>query len=141
LLQGHITRADYDEQLLKESIPFRTIRATVAAKTALMNGFTAIRDLETEGAMYADIDVKHAIERGIILGRRARAGGVHHEGRPGLQGPEASLTGPDFSFRRLSRFLSLGNLAPYFSQPTAASQRPTNSGKVAKDLTDQKFRP
>src|SRR5262249_53143724 len=55
LLQGDITQADYDEQLLKESIPFRTIRATVAARTALMNGFTAIRDLETEGAMYADV--------------------------------------------------------------------------------------
>ena len=70
LLQGDITQADYDEQLLKESIPYRTIRATVAAKTALMNGFTAIRDLETEGAMYADVDVKRAIERGIIPGPR-----------------------------------------------------------------------
>src|SRR5258707_12700798 len=39
LLQGDITAADYDEQLLKESIPFRTIRATMAARTALMNGF------------------------------------------------------------------------------------------------------
>ncbi len=62
LLQGDITQADYDEQLLKESIPYRTIRATVAARTALMNGFTAIRDLETEGAMYADVDVKKAIQ-------------------------------------------------------------------------------
>ncbi len=70
LLQGDITMADYDEQLLKESIPFRTIRATVAAKTSLQNGFTAIRDLETEGAMYADVDVKRAIERGIIPGPR-----------------------------------------------------------------------
>ena len=70
LLQGDITMADYDEQLLKESIPFRTIRATVAARTALMNGFTAIRDLETEGAMYADVDVKRAIQRGIIPGPR-----------------------------------------------------------------------
>jgi imidazolonepropionase-like amidohydrolase len=70
LLQGDITSADYDEQLLKESIPYRTIRATVAARTALMNGFTALRDLETEGAMYADVDVKHAIERGIIPGPR-----------------------------------------------------------------------
>jgi imidazolonepropionase-like amidohydrolase len=70
LLQGDITTADYDEQLLKESIPFRTIRATVAAKTALQNGFTTIRDLETEGAMYADVDVKRAIERGIIPGPR-----------------------------------------------------------------------
>ncbi len=70
LLQGDITAADYDEQLLKESIPYRTIRATVAARTALMNGFTTIRDLETEGAMYADVDVKHAIERNVIPGPR-----------------------------------------------------------------------
>ncbi|HEX8708211.1 MAG TPA: amidohydrolase family protein [Pyrinomonadaceae bacterium] len=70
LLQGDITAADYDEQLLKESIPYRTIRATVAAKLALMNGFTALRDLETEGAMYADVDVKTAIARGVIPGPR-----------------------------------------------------------------------
>ena len=70
LLQGDITQAEYDEQLLKESIPYRTIRATVAAQTALMNGFTAIRDLETEGAMYADVDVKRAINRGVIPGPR-----------------------------------------------------------------------
>ncbi|HUQ32449.1 MAG TPA: amidohydrolase family protein [Pyrinomonadaceae bacterium] len=70
LLQGDITAEDYDEQLLKESIPYRTIRATVAARTALMNGFTAMRDLETEGAMYADVDVKVAINRGVIPGPR-----------------------------------------------------------------------
>jgi imidazolonepropionase-like amidohydrolase len=70
LLQGDITAEDYDEQLLKESIPYRTIRATVAARTALMNGFTTLRDLETEGAMYADVDVKVAINRGVIPGPR-----------------------------------------------------------------------
>ena len=70
LLQGDITAADYDEQLLKESIPYRTIRATVAARTGLLNGFTAMRDLETEGAMYADVDVKMAINRGVIPGPR-----------------------------------------------------------------------
>ena len=70
LLQGDITAADYDEQLLKESIPYRTIRATVAVRTALTNGFTALRDLETEGAMYADVDVKQAINRGVIPGPR-----------------------------------------------------------------------
>ena len=42
----------------------------MAAKTALMNGFTTLRDLETEGAMYADVDVKTAINRGIIPGPR-----------------------------------------------------------------------
>ena len=70
LLQGDITAADYDEQLLKESIPYRAIRATAAVRTALMNGFTALRDLETEGAMYADVDVKTAINRGVIPGPR-----------------------------------------------------------------------
>jgi imidazolonepropionase-like amidohydrolase len=70
LLQGDITSADYDEQLLKESIPYRTIRATVAARIGLMNGFTVMRDLETEGAMYADVDVKTAINRGVIPGPR-----------------------------------------------------------------------
>ena len=70
LLQGDITAADYDEQLLKESIPYRTIRATVAVRTALEHGFTTMRDLETEGAMYADVDVKTAINRGIIPGPR-----------------------------------------------------------------------
>jgi len=70
LLQGDVTAADYDEQLLKESIPYRTIRATAAARTALMNGFTTIRDLETEGAMYADVDLKTAIARSVVPGPR-----------------------------------------------------------------------
>jgi imidazolonepropionase-like amidohydrolase len=70
LLQGDITAAEYDEQLLKESIPFRTIRATASVRRALLGGFTTLRDVETEGAMYADVDVKRAIERGIIPGPR-----------------------------------------------------------------------
>lgn len=70
LLQGDITTAEYDEQVLKESIPYRAIRATVAARIGLMNGFTVMRDLETEGAMYADVDVKTAINRGVIPGPR-----------------------------------------------------------------------
>ena len=70
LLQAHPTPADYDEQLIKESIAYRAIRATVSARIALESGFTAIRDLETEGAMYADVDVKTAINRGVIPGPR-----------------------------------------------------------------------
>jgi imidazolonepropionase-like amidohydrolase len=70
LLQGDITAADYDEQLLKQSIPYRAIAATASARRALEQGFTTIRDLETEGAMYADVDLKHAIERGVVPGPR-----------------------------------------------------------------------
>lgn len=70
LLNGDITAADYDEQLLKESPEYRTIRATVNARRALNYGFTSIRDLETEGAGYADADVKKAINNGIVPGPR-----------------------------------------------------------------------
>ncbi len=70
LLQADITEEDYAEQILKESIPYRTLRATVSCKTALMHGFTTIRDLETEGAMYADVDLKKAVNNGIIDGPR-----------------------------------------------------------------------
>src|SRR5271155_4861808 len=68
LLQGDVTAADYDEQLLKQSIPYRAILAARNAHIALSHGFTAMRDLETEGAMYADVDVKTAINRGEIPG-------------------------------------------------------------------------
>jgi imidazolonepropionase-like amidohydrolase len=70
LLQGDITADDYDKQLLKQSPEHRTILATVNARRALEYGFTTIRDLETEGAGYADVDVKKAIENGVIPGPR-----------------------------------------------------------------------
>jgi imidazolonepropionase-like amidohydrolase len=70
LLQGDITAADYDEQLLKQSPEYRTILATVNARRALEYGFTSIRDVETEGAGYADVDLKKAINNGVIPGPR-----------------------------------------------------------------------
>lgn len=70
LLQGDVTEEDYDVQLLKQSIPYRAILAARNAKIALDHGFTAMRDLETEGAMYADVDVKTAINRGEVPGPR-----------------------------------------------------------------------
>src|SRR5947209_9350183 len=70
LLNGDITAEDYDFQLLKQSPEYRTILATVNARRALEYGFTAIRDLETEGAGYADVDVKKAINNGIVPGPR-----------------------------------------------------------------------
>lgn len=70
LLQGDITAADYDDQLLKQSPEYRTILATVNVRRALEYGFTSLRDLETEGAGYADVDVKTAINTGVIPGPR-----------------------------------------------------------------------
>jgi len=68
LLQGDITSEDYDKQLLKQSIPYRAILGARNAQIALSHGFTVLRDLETEGAMYADVDVKQAIANGEIPG-------------------------------------------------------------------------
>jgi len=70
LLNGDITAEDYDKQLLKESIPYRAILGSRNARIALDHGFTTIRDLETEGAMYADVDVKQAIANGEVPGPR-----------------------------------------------------------------------
>ena len=70
LLQGDPTAQSYNEQLLYQSTPYRAILAARNARIALEHGFTAIRDLETEGAMYADVDVKHAVDRAEIPGPR-----------------------------------------------------------------------
>ncbi len=60
----------YDEQLLKESWQYRTIEAVLNARRDLEAGFTTMRDLETEGAMYGDVDVRNAINRGLVPGPR-----------------------------------------------------------------------
>src|SRR5260370_25860830 len=70
LLQGDVTAEEYDAQLLKQSIPYRAILAARNAQIALSHGFTAMRDLETEGAMYAEVDVKTAIGNGEVPGPR-----------------------------------------------------------------------
>jgi imidazolonepropionase-like amidohydrolase len=75
LLQGDITAEDYDVQLLKQSAAYRAIAATRSARLALEYGFTTIRDLETEGAGYADVDLKKAINNGIVPGPRMKVVG------------------------------------------------------------------
>ena len=70
LLQGDVTSQDYDTQLLEQSIAYRALLASRNVRWALLEGYTALRDVETEGAMYADVDVKRAINRGVIPGPR-----------------------------------------------------------------------
>jgi imidazolonepropionase-like amidohydrolase len=60
----------YDVQLLKYPASFRAARATVSARRCLEQGFTTIRDVETEGAGYGDVGIKQAIEGGFIPGPR-----------------------------------------------------------------------
>jgi imidazolonepropionase-like amidohydrolase len=73
LLQGDPTAASYEEQLLYQSNPYRAILAARNARVTLEHGFTTIRDVETEGAMYVDVDVKRAVNRGEIPGPRIYA--------------------------------------------------------------------
>jgi imidazolonepropionase-like amidohydrolase len=60
----------YDVQLLKYPLALRAARATVAVRRALEQGFTTLRDMETEGAGYGDVGIKQAIEGGYIPGPR-----------------------------------------------------------------------
>lgn len=60
----------YDANILKHPLAFRAARATVAARRALEQGFTTLRDVETEGAGYGDVGIKEAIEGGYIPGPR-----------------------------------------------------------------------
>jgi imidazolonepropionase-like amidohydrolase len=70
-LQGEDPAAGgYDIQLLKYPLAFRAARAAVSARRALEQGFTTIRDVETEGAGYGDVGIKQAIEAGYIPGPR-----------------------------------------------------------------------
>src|SRR5262249_57664549 len=70
-LQGEDpSEGGYDVQLLKHGLAYRAARATVAARRALEQGFTTIRDVETEGAGYGDVGIKQAIEGGYIPGPR-----------------------------------------------------------------------
>jgi imidazolonepropionase-like amidohydrolase len=70
-LQGELPEeGGYDAQLLKHPLSFRAARAVVSARRALDQGFTTLRDLETEGAGYGDVGIKEAIEAGYIDGPR-----------------------------------------------------------------------
>jgi imidazolonepropionase-like amidohydrolase len=96
LLQGDITAADYDEQLLKQSTAYRAILGTRSVRRALDYGFTTIRDLETEGAGYADVDLKKAINNGIIPGPRMKVAtrAMDVTGAYPLQGYSPEITVP-----------------------------------------------
>jgi len=77
LIEGHshlflhpYNETSWDDQVLKESRAERTARAVNHAKATLMAGFTTVRDLGTEGAMYDDVGLKKTIEKGVIPGPR-----------------------------------------------------------------------
>ncbi|HEY6129007.1 MAG TPA: amidohydrolase family protein [Candidatus Acidoferrum sp.] len=95
----------YDANILKAGIALRAARATFACRRALEQGFTTLRDLETEGAGYGDVEIKQAIAEGTIPGPRlfvatraiSSTGGYNLEGyAPELQMPKGAqiIDGP-----------------------------------------------
>jgi imidazolonepropionase-like amidohydrolase len=77
LIEGHghlflhpYNETSWDEQVLHESLALRTVRAVNHARATLFAGFTTERDLGTEGAGYADVGLKAAIEQGVVPGPR-----------------------------------------------------------------------
>ena len=70
LLLHPYNETPWNDQVLKESLGLRVARATSHARANLLAGFTTLRDLGTEGAGYADVGLKSAIEKGIIPGPR-----------------------------------------------------------------------
>src|SRR3984893_9961231 len=105
-LQGEEpAQGGYDANILKYPLALRAARATVAARRALEQGFTTLRDVETEGAGYGDVGIKMAIEGGYIPGPRlivstraiSSTGGYNLEGyAPELDMPKGAqiIDGP-----------------------------------------------
>ena len=90
-------KGGYDANILKAGIALRAARATFACRRALEQGFTTLRDVETEGAGYGDVEIKQAIAEGTIPGPRlfvatrgiSSTGGYNLEGyAPELQMPK-----------------------------------------------------
>jgi imidazolonepropionase-like amidohydrolase len=75
LLQGNLSRADYQYQILQEYPAHRVSRAVRSLWIALRSGFTFLRDLETEGAGYDDVALRDAVEEGILPGPRMQVAG------------------------------------------------------------------
>jgi imidazolonepropionase-like amidohydrolase len=92
-------KGGYDANILKAGIALRAARATFACRRALEQGFTTLRDVETEGAGYGDVEIKQAIEEGTIPGPRlfvatraiSSTGGYNLEGyAPELEMPKGA---------------------------------------------------
>jgi len=82
MIEGHAhvllhpyNETSWNDQVLKESEAERVVRATVHVKETLLAGFTTLRDLGSEGAGYADVGIKEAIEKGVIPGPRMLVSG------------------------------------------------------------------
>ena len=105
LIEGHshillhpYNETSWTDQVLNESLGLRTARATVHVRNSLMAGVTTMRDLGAEGAGFADVGIKQAIDRGVIPGPRlliatkaiAATGSYNPKGAPELDLPKGA---------------------------------------------------
>jgi len=105
LIEGHshillhpYNETSWTDQVLNESLGLRTARATVHVKNSLMAGVTTMRDLGAEGAGFADVGIKQAINRGVIPGPRlliatkaiVATGSYNPKGAPELDLPKGA---------------------------------------------------
>jgi imidazolonepropionase-like amidohydrolase len=79
LIDGHThvftSGPDLDEQMLREPLQYRALEALVNVQRDLYVGFTTLRDLKTLGAMYGDVDLRNAINAGLVQGPRMQVSG------------------------------------------------------------------
>jgi imidazolonepropionase-like amidohydrolase len=119
LLQGNLSRADYQFQILQEYPAHRVARAVRSLWIALRSGFTFLRDLETEGAGYDDVALRDAVNEGVLPGPRMQVAGpalsttgtyplLHY--RPDWKFPVGVQTvdGPDSARKAVREQLSYG---------------------------------
>ncbi len=105
LIEGHshillhpYNETSWTDQVLNESLGLRTARATIHVKNSLMAGVTTMRDLGAEGAGFADVGIKQAIDRGVIPGPRlliatkaiVATGSYNPKGAPELDLPKGA---------------------------------------------------
>src|SRR5207253_3820934 len=80
LVEGHsyvllhpYNETTWNDQVLREGLALRAARAVNHLRATLLAGFTTVRDLGTEGAAYADVELKQAVNQGIVPGPRVLA--------------------------------------------------------------------
>ncbi|MEO9133330.1 MAG: amidohydrolase family protein [Sphingomonas sp.] len=158
MIEGHshlflhpYNEASWDDQVLHEPLALRTARAVAQARATLIAGFTSERDLGTEGAGYADVGLKQAIDQGIVPGPRllvaTRAivalGAYGPKGfEPGVEIPQGAqeVSGTDDIVRAVRSQIAAGAdivkfYADYRWRPGEPS-RPTLSAAELKAGTD-----
>ncbi|WP_294332288.1 amidohydrolase family protein [uncultured Sphingomonas sp.] len=126
MIEGHAhlflhpyNETSWDDQVLHEPLALRTARAVAQARATLHAGFTSLRDLGTEGAGYADVGLKAAIDQGIVEGPRLQVatraivalGAYGPKGfEPGVEVPQGAeeVSGPEQIVAAVRRQIAAG---------------------------------